>query len=363
MKPFSPLYFIKENKARCVLLMFMIFLGWGVYLGGLYASNPYNNWKLPIDMYDKIALISPAETEAENALEYELFCEKLRDNDNVEVLQLGQEGGFNWQTIMGFESGYFAFTFFSVEDFKVFCHYRNINCDYSNLKNGSMIMSERFAKNKNLNIGDTIDKDFAENIRDSYTLDALINEDGYTLYFINEKPADTPSILVFGKGINGSELYELIYKIQKEHNVTVHDTLKATLEEQFETFNMIYYFIILFLSLILAVTINAAFVGMYQRRNFEFAVYRAIGIPKWQIVGKLVGELLWMDIISLVMGGGIFFLGLYLFNNLTLYPIGQYLRYFHPTALFGLVLCNVTVLLPLIITRCRQIFRVDICEY
>lgn len=43
MNPFSPLYFIKENKARCLLLMFMIFLSWGVYLGGLYATNPRHN--------------------------------------------------------------------------------------------------------------------------------------------------------------------------------------------------------------------------------------------------------------------------------------------------------------------------------
>ena len=69
MKPFSPLYFIKENKSRCILLMFMIFLGWGVYLGGLYASNPYDNWKLPIAMYDEMALISPSDTEEENDLE------------------------------------------------------------------------------------------------------------------------------------------------------------------------------------------------------------------------------------------------------------------------------------------------------
>lgn len=363
MKPFSPLYFIKENKSRCILLMFMIFLGWGVYLGGLYASNPYDNWKLPIAMYDEMALISPSDTEEENDLEYNLFCEMLRDNDNVTVLPLGQEGGFNWKTIMGFESGYFSFTFSNVEDFKIFCHYMNIDCDYSNLKNGSMIMSQRFANNQKLNIGDMIDKDFAENILDAYTLDALTNEDGYTLYFINDKPEDFPSSLVFGNGITGNELYELIYNTQKEHQVFVHDTLKSRLKEQFETFNMIYYFIILFLSLILAVTINAAFVGMYQRRNFEFAVYRAIGIPKWQIVGKLVGELLWMDFISLVIGGGIFFLGLYLFNNLMLYPAGLYLRYFHPTALFGLVLCNVTILLPLIATRCRQILKADICEY
>ncbi len=363
MNPFSPLYFIKENKARCLLLMFMIFLSWGVYLGGLYATNPRHNWNTTIHYFEKCAVISPAGTKAEDYKEYKLFCEALQASEKVKILEMGQEGGLNWDTIMGFESGYSSMTFTTVEDFKTFCRYMNIHCDFKNLKSGSIVMSQRFAKNKNLQLGDSIDKDYAETIYDSYTLDALTEDDGYISYFINEKPVEHPPIVVLGDKINGSKLYDFLYEIQKEHNVSVHDLLKTNIDEQFNTFQMIYSFVILFLSFILAITINAAFVGMYQRRHFEFAVYRAIGISKRQIVGKLIGELLCMDFLALFMGGSIFFLCLYLFNNLVLYPDGKYLCYFHPTALWGLLLCNITILFPLIITRCRQMLQADICEY
>ena len=81
------------------------------------------------------------------------------------------------------------------------------------------------------------------------------------------------------------------------------------------------------------------------------------------IVGKIVGELVCLDFVTLLLGGGIFFLALYLLNNLVLYPAGKYLNYFHPLALTGLLLCNVTILVPLIVTRCRQLLKADICEY
>ena len=111
---------------------------------------------------------------------------------------------------------------------------------------------------------------------------------------------------------------------------------------QTEPLNIIYGFIIILLAVIMAVTVNAAFIGMYQRRHFEFAIYRAIGMSKKEIIGKIVKELIYIDGIAVFLGGGIFFLGLYLFNHLALYPVGKYLRYYHPLALSGALLCIIT---------------------
>ena len=143
----------------------------------------------------------------------------------------------------------------------------------------------------------------------------------------------------------------------------MQEDLEEHINKQLESLNLIYAFIMILLAVIMAVTVNAAFVGMYQRRHFEFAVYRAIGISKGEIVKKIVGELLCMDGIAVMAGGAIFFLGLYLFNHLVLYPAGKYLRYFHPLALFCALLCNLAVLLPLMITRSRQMLKADMCDY
>ena len=70
-----------------------------------------------------------------------------------------------------------------------------------------------------------------------------------------------------------------------------------------------------------------------------------------------------LDGIALAIGSAVSFVFLYLFNNLVLYPDGLYLRYFNSTALIYMVLCNVIIIVPLIVTRCRQMLKTDICEY
>lgn len=361
LKPFSPLYFIKENKARCILLMFMIFLGFGDYLGGLYVTNPLDNWKCFLSYFDEVVYVNPTITD-EDLSDFVAFTEELEENDQVTILRMGETEGFQWLTIMGFESGFASLTFCSVEDFRIYCEHFGIQCDFQNLGNGSLILSEKLARNRELEIGDRVNHDTNEAVYGDYTVAAFTQEDGYLQYYINEEAADSFHLLVLGNGISGAEVYDLVYDINDRHPVSIYE-IRDLITGQLETFDMIYLFVILLLSVILAVTINAAFVGMYQKRNFEFAVYRAIGKGKRAIVRKLLGEFLWMDVLALALGGGVLFLGLYLFNNLVLYPDGRYLRYYHPTALTGLAVCNVMVILPLIVTRCRQLLRADICEY
>lgn len=363
MKPFSAMYFLKENKKRCILLILMIFLSFGVYLGGLYVTNPMDNWELNIKYYEDIVSINRISTEEED---YNSLLEEAKKDDRVTVLELGTYQGFSWESIMGFDSGQCTFTFRSVEDFKIFCEHLDIECDFDSLKSGSMIMSEKFAKNKGYSIGDKVDKDICDTIYDEFTLDAVTKEDGYTLYFILDDE-ESSSAVILGNTIKGAELYSYVYKLQSElkdaKSVFIYPGLRGELEVQFESFNIIYIFIVILLSVILAITINAAFVGMYQRREFEFSVYRAIGISKKRIIGKLVKELLLIDIIALLIGTVVVLIGLYLFNNLVLYPVGKYLRYFEPLAIYNMILCNVIIIVPLIVTRCKKMLKADVCEY
>ncbi len=362
MKPFSPLYFIKENKARCILLMFMIFLSYAAYLGGLYVSNPMDNWQLAISYYDDFAQIYP-DSEDEDWSEFEALKDELKKNEKVTVIDCGKYGGFVWESVMGFTIGTVSFAFQTPEDFLTYCEYMDIECDFESVKPGSIIMSELFANNLGFELGKKINSSNSDYIYGEYTLDALTKENGYITYLINNEPSDSICSLVLGNGISGDEVYDIVYDARTRNNVDIYDMIEEEVRPQFESFNIIYTFIVILLSVILAVTINAAFVGMYQRRNFEFAVYRAIGISKRKITGKIIGEFLIIDLIALILGGIVFFLAIYLLNNLVLYPEGKYLRYINPIAVFGLLLCNVTVIVPLIITRCRQLLKADICDY
>lgn len=364
MKPFSALYFIRENKKKSLLLMVMIVLSFGVYVGGLYITNPYDNWHTPMAYYEKIVSVSANSSDGEA---YRWLLNEVNSEGKATVIEMGTYSGMNWNSIMGFSSGQCTFTFRSVVDFRTFCRLMDIECDFDSLKSGSMIMSEMFAKNKGLVIGDKVDKDKEWNVYGDFTLDAVTDEDGYMLYFITDEEDVCASATIIGNDIEGEELYNYIYglrnQLENPQEVFVFEGIEQSIESQFEIFNIIYIFIAVLFSIILAITINAAFVGMYQRREFEFSVYRAIGISKGRIIGKIAGELLLIDIIALAVGTVITLLGLYLFNNMVLYPIGKYLRYFDWMAFGFLMLCNVIIIVPLMITRCRQMLKADICEY
>lgn len=361
MNPFSPLYFIRQNKLKCILLMFMLFLGYGAYLGGLYVSEPINTFALTCEYHERCAVFS---VRSYNNDTVEQIKNDVSQYENVRLLQLGEYQSFSWKSIMGFTLSNSAFSFHSPDDLKAYCSFMGIEYNFGELKSGDMVMSDMFAKNRGLKIGDTVDNSFNQSITSEFTLRATTDEDGYVQYFITDENALSPNFMLIGEnGKSSEELFDIAHKLRDKYDIEVLDSLRESAEESFKTFNTIYIFIIILLSVILAVTINAAFVGMYQHRNFEFAVYRAIGFTRRQMIGKLVGELLCIDLIALAAGGAVFFLWLYLFNNLSLYPMGLRLNYYQPLALQGLLVCDLTVVIPLMITRCRQLLKADICEY
>lgn len=362
MTPFSPVYFVKENKKKCILLIFMVFLSYGVYLAGLYVSNASDNWKVLLEYSDKTVGVE-RDISDEDGQKFKLFKEDILKDGKVNIIPVAYHNGFPWETIMGFTMEGFHLTFGSVDDFKNYCDYMGIKCDFANLKNKSMIMSSRFASNAGLEAGDSIDSSIknADNVYGEYTLDFITDEDGYTLYFIDKDLPD--SVLIFSDEMGDKELYDYVYKYNNSNNFHIRENLRERIEGQLEIFNMLYLCIVLLISVIMAVTVNAAFIGMYQKRHFEFAVYRAIGISKQRIMTKICGELLFMDTIALAVGGAVFFTSLYLLNHIVLYPVGKYLRYFHTIALAGLLFCNVMIIIPLIFTRSRKLLKADICEY
>lgn len=362
MKPFSPLYFIKENKARCFLIIFMVFLTYTTYLGGIYVTNSGQYYNYDYDYLKKFAYVYYIKTD-ENMEDYHKMKEMLSSDEKVILIPQGQDNTMLTQTVMGFNSSFLQFTFCSAENFKIFCNHMNINCDFDNLKSGSAIMSPMSAKNAGVKICDEL-KEGRGDLNGKYTFDALTDEAGYHIYYINDQPYDF-AYLILNNGRSEDEFSDYTDMLMDKYNVGMVNLREYTeiVESNLEILNVLYIFILIIFILVLAVIINAIFVGMYQRRQYEFSVYKALGYGRKQIVGKIAGELICIDIIGLTVGGVVFFLSLYLLNNLYLERAGKFLFYYHPLALFGLMLCNVVMIVPLIFTRCRQMLRADICEY
>lgn len=365
MKPFSPLYFIKENKARCAVLIFMIFLSFAAYLAGLYVMNVVTSFEeFGAELYQKSAFLGLNARDEETMKGYEEAAEDVRNKEGVRLLELGWGNYLNVESMMSFTVGYQSLTFLTEEELKLFFEVNDIGCELSGLEGRSVIMSERLANNLGLQQGDVLTPEEFSGVSEEYTLVAITDQTTYASYFYKDR-GEVGNYLVLNTGMSKPEFEAYLGSLEQNYPASVHD-YEADMREVDRTFSFlpkIYISVLVLLAIIMAVTVNAVFVGVYQSRTFEFAVYRAIGMGKRKITGKIVGELLWMEGIALVGGGATFFLGLYLLNHLVLYPAGKYLDYFNNVAFAGLAICNVIILVPLILTRCRQMHRADICEY
>lgn len=362
MKPISALYYIKENRLRCALLAFMFVLTYIAYIGGLYIYNVPEIYEYHEDAMKKYAYICPDSSDADFS-KLAAAVEEIEKDDRITVIRQGYISSISISSVMGLHHSFFQQSFTSVEDFRTFCDFMGIKCDYSKLKVGSMAASQMLVNNKAMELGKIYKGDSYDSMMAEYTLDTITNQEGHFAYYIDDR--ENLNYILLPTGMSEEEFAKYTAELKQKYDVFVYDRvyLMSIIDEQLNGMIVIYVFVLILLSVVMAVTVNAAFVGMYIHRKPEFAIYRAIGVGKREIIGKVTSELLAIDVIGLAAGGGIMFLVLYLLNNLVFYPKGMFLSYCNSLALFGLVLCNLAVLVPMIITRCRQLLKSDICEY
>ncbi len=365
MKPLSAIYYIKKNKMRCFLTIFIFVLTYVIYIGGLYFNNIEQTFEYSIERLDKFAAIQPNGTGVKEKFEQSKL--KSMEDDRLLVIEQLYGGGVYINSIMGsVKNGYPTFSFKSVEDFKSYCEYMNISCDFESLKEGSAVMSEMFALNRGLERGELVTADEAENevLYGDFILDAITDEEGYSFYTIGGADLNT-EYLILPVEMDLEQFGVFLKELSDDYDVTAvnGEYLEEEIARQMSSMNKIYFFIVIFTAVVIAVTINAVFVGMYQKREAEYAVYRAIGIGRKRIRRKLICEILVMDLIGLLIGGIVCITALYLLNSLYFHPSGRHIFYYHPISLIGMLVCNGVVLIPLIFTRSRQLMRADICTF
>ena len=118
MKPFSPVYFIKENKLRCTLLILMFVLTYISYLGGLYVTNIGSMFDYDLERMRKYTIVTPSETD-EDYKDFEAAKQKMTADDRLTVITEGVVSHINAKSIMGFYNDYMQLAFQNVDDFKL----------------------------------------------------------------------------------------------------------------------------------------------------------------------------------------------------------------------------------------------------
>ena len=364
MKPLSALYYIRENRGRAAIVIFMFLLTTFLVMAGNFIDSVYYYFDKFIEYSDVICDVNAVASD-EDFKEFASFLEDMKQDENLIILPRTPKpyGGLDWVCTLGFEMGSASFVFNTPQDLQTAFDRLGVTCDCSSLKEGSVVISKALAKQYDLKVGDVLTSDLCENIKGTYTVDALIDDDSYIVFYVINDPSSEVRINVMGKNMQGQELRDYLMNLKGDRKADIATSEKENIDSIFGMFFPIFYAGITLLSIVLAVTVNSILTGHYIKRSYEFGVYRAIGISRKEIFAKCAKEILTMDLFAILIGVVVMLLLTFLLNELLYIPVGQYLPYYSKVGIIGFVVSNLLVVIPMICLKGRSMGRVDITEF
>lgn len=363
-KPFSAFYYMKENKGRAAICIFMMFLATLMFLAGNYIHSELYTFEKEFEYSDKLVVVNIQSTDEEYR-DFAAFTKAVEEDDKLELVKSSALGFSSMQhgTVLQLEMGGWNYTFNSVSDMeKVFDHL-GIEGDFSKCRHRSMIISQDFAKNKGIKLGDKVDRSFDKSLNREYTVDAIIDDGSFCTFFIYEDDDSLGRLYIYSDTMEGEELYGYVRELAGDKKVQVTESERDGVLPQFQVFYVIFYVIDILIAVVLAVTINSVVTGQYLKRTYEFGVYRALGRSRKEVKAKVAAEVLLMNVIACLTGFLAIFLFTYLMNELVYKPNGMYLLYSSRIAWIGFVICDLLILFPLILSKGRLMGKADVTEF
>ena len=325
MKPYSALYYVKENKGRALLIAAMFFLTTLLLPGGNFIRSNYYYWEGIIEFTERVVEVE-ASVNDEDFKDFYAAVDKLTNDPDITVMLHSGYGepSIDWTCTMGFTMGGYGTRFNSVEDIRETFRIVGYHGDFGNLRNGSLVVSKAMANNKGLKLGDIVDENMG--LAGTYTLDGLIDEDTYAVFYVEEYPKEVLTRAhVLSETLSYSELKDRVMNACKGTQCKIQKSWRDDLNAQFEPINLIFYLALMLLSLVLSVSVNSVISGHYHKRMYEFGIYRAIGRTKRDVRRKVAAEIVITDVVSVVFGLGFVELLTFMLNERAYKPGGRYL--------------------------------------
>lgn len=364
IKPFSALYYMKENRGRAGLCIFMMFMASLMFLAGNYIHSTVYSFEKEFEYSDQLVVVSVQSTD-EEFKDFADFTKAVEEDDKLERVMSSARGfsGLQHGTVLDLEMGGWSYVFNSVQDMqKVFGHL-GIEGDFSKCKNRSMIVSQDFAKDRGIKRGDKLDHSFDPKLDEEYTVDAIIDDGSFCTFYIYEDNDNLGRIYIYSDTMEGEELYHYVKELAGDRKVQVTEPERNLILSQLYIFYVLFYAIDILIAIVLAVTINSVVTGQYLKRSYEFGIYKALGRSKKEVKAKVAAEVFSMNFIASLMGFAVIFLFTYLMNELVYQQKGLHLLYASQIGVIGFIICDILIVFPLILSKGRLMSKADVTEF
>lgn len=364
INPFSAFYYMKENKGRTGHCIFMMILATLMILAGNYIHSEMYTFEKEFEYSDKIVVACVQSTDEEYR-EFAEFKKKVQEDEKLEYVDSTAYGfsGMQHGTVLNLEMGGWSYVFNSVSDMEKVFNHLGIKGDFSDCKHRSMVISEDFAKDKRIKVGDELDHSFDSNLDGTYTVDVIIDDGSFCTFYIYEDDDSLGRLYIYSETMEGEKLYDYVKNLAGDSKVQISESERSSVLPQFYVFYVIFYMIDILIAIVLAVTINSVVTGHYIKRTYEFGVYLALGRSRREIKKKVAAEIMAMNMAACVIGVILILLFTYIMNELVYQPKGLHLLFLSGSGLIGFIICEAFILIPLILSKGIRMSKADVTEF
>lgn len=389
MKPFGALCFIKNNLKRCIVLALMMGCVTICYMGSLYIDNINEPFLLRFDRDVDFNEVYVNTSNNGATDEIRDFYKNIDDfytknvNEYVPVYMIY----INFTSIMDFRNGLDQYIFKNEEDYKKFRDATSFYPKDLDVKDGELAISRILANNIGIKEGDVIHYDSsvekckrtgAHEVSTSYIplyggdmkVGKIVDEKGIMMVGINsEYNFDDRELLLFGKSTDKAakekDIREIAEKINSKYKNVIASNNEIQLKEVNEQLAFLYSaigMIIVVVGVVLAITVNATFATTYDKRRYEFSVYKALGFNRKEVFFKVLKETLILNICGIIAGIAVCAVAIGILNEL-MYSHGLHFYRISEHGIKATIICNLMVIIPVIFFNFKRTKKYDVTVY
>lgn len=377
MKSFSAWTYIANNKLRSTVLVIMMMFTAVCFVGDMYVNNVFDSVKATATIRKSYIEIGIHGSNNDLRKEFWDLTENILDEFPEGKYQSAYVS--NAYTITRPAMGEIMecnFNYPIFNDEQAFNSFRD-NTDIIpkdiNLADGEVVISEQLANTLNVKVGDSLctdpegtDTDFVYYI--DLKVKAIIDVPGSQVFGYYDCDYVSGCVIFPVGGCSDevySEMESIAARLREEHPklyISSHDSFIDDFMSDMGILKGILWAVVVLLGAVLAVTVYAAFSAGFDKRKYEFSIYKAIGFSRKEILGKITSEILLMDLFGLILGA-LFCTAFFTILNKVLWSEGIH---FYEVSLEGIIatlICNLMVVIPVIFLSLRKVKKYDVTEY
>lgn len=323
MKRINPLRYYLNNKKKMILLLAIISIA--VFcissIMTLVSSVYDTSKKANVDVFNYFSIMQESR---ENASEW------VSENKDSFICYDVNVTTTSITTVLGTTSSYII----AVGDMEGLITELNVNITEGKNPSegmGEILLNSNVAKNKKLKVGDHIG---------DFTVSGIFDGDMqvgfcYMSDFSNIYGSNSTSMLIVPtERVSIKKVNELCNEysnddkndnsgVDKKVELVTMETQLESLNDEFETMNLIMNIIVIMVSVSLAIAVAAFVYTSYANRDEEFAIYYALGYGTRDIIRLILEETIYISVFAYALGNGISVIIMKIVESQVYKPIGQ----------------------------------------